>query len=357
MRGLWFSAALLIAAGLVHILLLDLDTQVAWALALAPGAMIVLAVTLWSRPTQAEAARTADRWAGAKSLLISAWELGRRNDNLPAVAPLVMARAERSIPRWERRIGAVSHAKLGSHPVLAMALFLIGALLLQAPGKRQPSIQTAITPIDHTTSESTTAPQTLAAAIKNIDLSLNTPGEESSISSHQREPAPPGTGAPPTATAAADKIETAATAPGSNDLVRASTDASSINSRKPKIESGVKQGPTDHMENDSSGPASGGGNLAGLGRGGPRQSPATQNSAIGLETVEIKRSTGGGAGAADPRAQGQELGTPGTIVAENRRKGAVAAARLAAGMEAPGRYTPAEQQLIASYFQSMRSGE
>ncbi len=87
--ALWISASLLIVAGLVHRFFHEMPATIVWISALAPVTLAGLAALLMARPRIREAAVAADRWSGAQSLLLAAWEWAVLSGISSAVGRLV----------------------------------------------------------------------------------------------------------------------------------------------------------------------------------------------------------------------------------------------------------------------------
>lgn len=139
--ALWISASLLIVAGLVHRFFHEMPATIVWISALAPVTLAGLAALLMARPRIREAAVAADRWSGAQSLLLAAWETGRQPPtSRPEFAPLAVWRATQNAAEWMIQIKNHPLAGVPGHTIVALAVTLAGSLLLVSP---QPSVSSS----------------------------------------------------------------------------------------------------------------------------------------------------------------------------------------------------------------------
>jgi hypothetical protein len=138
--ALWPTALLLLGLGLIHLNLRPVAPLIA-TLALLPLLLAALFGLARLRPPLAAACSQADRWAGARSLLLSAWDLTHTPLSRQHAGPLVLERARRLVPEWRRAIEAAPKPGATGYPALALALITIGGFMLTVPvGARQPPV-------------------------------------------------------------------------------------------------------------------------------------------------------------------------------------------------------------------------
>ncbi len=135
LHAAWWSAALLLAGGLVHALYQPLPWIGSLSLAALPPAAALL-LGLWrDRPTLPDAAATADRWFDGQSLMASALDQWRRPPRQRTRAGrFVIAAAERCAPLWIERLAHEHRWRPPRHALVPALMGLAGAYLLLLPG-------------------------------------------------------------------------------------------------------------------------------------------------------------------------------------------------------------------------------
>ena len=358
--ALWISASLLIVAGLVHRFFHEMPATIVWISALAPVTLAGLAALPMARPRIREAAVAADRWSGAQSLLLAAWETGRQPPtSRPEFAPLAVWRATQNAAEWMIQIKNHPLAGVPGHTIVALAVTLAGSLLLVSP---QPSVSSSARvsgeiPTTEPATEPATAPPALAEALRALgarkppppsqesgDSAYSSSAEsersrESLSMSSEDKPSPEGDAQRKTASSGElwQPVDSHNTPPSDTDFKPEDTEGGT----SPQV---------------SGGSGNGGGDIAGRGEGRNRlQSPAAKSNLTQV-TVAIARTATENTHPGD-HLRGEEF-TPGTAIAApvlNPRP--VGAARLAPAISAANRFSPAERQIIARYLQTLSPGE
>jgi hypothetical protein len=134
-RAAWVSAALLLAAGTLHVTQRGHSGLVALVAAAAVPTLALVFGLLARRPGPTSAARSADRWFGGKSLMTSALDqLGRAPAERAGAAGFVLERADGSAVSWQGRLSLVSPLLPARRLVLPLLLAGAGAYLYLLPG-------------------------------------------------------------------------------------------------------------------------------------------------------------------------------------------------------------------------------
>ncbi|MCP3870516.1 MAG: DUF4401 domain-containing protein [Gammaproteobacteria bacterium] len=144
--GLWACGLLTLTTGLAHLVLPGLYHRAILIPLSLPLLLCFGYSVVRQRPTPERAAHTADRLAGAESLLLSAWDIQRNGLPTSAAALLVIERAQAALPAWTANLRAGKTLKATRFPKGALAMTLAGAALLSWPNPPVPGSGSSASP-------------------------------------------------------------------------------------------------------------------------------------------------------------------------------------------------------------------
>lgn len=183
--------------------------------------LALLGPALTRRRDQARAALRLDQALGARSLLLTAWDLARRGRTGPAES-LVLASAERAAPRWSDSCKHMRAARktLGLLPALLGWLAVVAWLLAATPRPEASlphGIATTPVPATRAVEQTQTPPRGLAAAIAELDTPPETPSAPVETSPPSNRADHPGADAGASALPAAQTTHAPQTPPAGAD--------------------------------------------------------------------------------------------------------------------------------------------
>jgi len=351
--SLWISAALLISAGIGHLLF-------AWPNLYQIGALIVLLPPLASllfclffqQPSMKAAARTADRWLNANSLLLSAWDLIQHPAIDTAATRLVTKQALEQTSSWQSQIKSRLAIGLPRSSALAIIGMLIGATLLSLPGgmrqlqeqsntqfanAQQSKASNPLADITRSFSQPPKLVPNINAPIKNSNISIAAMDTILQSSANKKESTSTPSKELPTHHASPLTEQLAANQINRDGAVEIATPSQS--SSHPQI--------ADKQIQD----------IAGKSKATESTQQAyKETGALAVSSIQIKRTADADASNNSTNLQGATLADFNLPTEPTAAGGSVVAAEIGKTPRYPGHFNLSQRNFIAQYFQQLHTG-